>query len=78
MKKKKWYQFWIIKRCDNCGMFSPPIFDNNPRLCVNCASTRGLYGAVNDPTIKLKTSGKINNWKLQFPIKMSWCGWWKL
>lgn len=66
-----------IKRCDNCGRFNPPIFDNNPRLCAVCATPDGFYDAVNS-YIPMKANGKINYWKLQFPFTFNWRGWWKL
>lgn len=77
MKEKKWYQFWLQKRCDNCGKFNPPILGGNPRLCKACAgpkeSGRYMYQMENEA---LATNGKINYWRIQFPFAISWRGWW--
>lgn len=64
-----------IRRCDNCGKFNPPILGGNPRLCAACATPDGFYSM---PGEKLRALGKINYWKLQFPFRIQWRGWWTL
>jgi len=72
----KWFR---IKRCDNCGRFNPPLFDNNPRLCGACVEPRGFYKKVGEKDFDaIGANGKINYWTLQFPISIQWKGWWKL
>jgi hypothetical protein len=64
-----------IKRCDNCGKFNPPIFENNPRLCAACAVPNGFYALQREKN-RIGANGKISYWHLQFPIRISWRGWW--
>jgi hypothetical protein len=69
-----------VKRCDHCGRFNPPIFDNNPRLCASCAEPGGCYrksgsGKISEP-LAMGANGKINYWQLQWPF--SWRGLWRL
>lgn len=68
-----------VKRCDNCGAFNPALFDNNPRLCGECAEPRGFYKKLGEKDINaIGANGKINWWSLQLPIKIYFRGWWRL
>lgn len=64
-----------VKRCDNCGRVNPPILDGNPRLCAACATPGGFYKTE---TGTLGANGKINWWRLQWPFRIVWRGWWTL
>lgn len=62
-------------RCDNCGTFNPRTLGGNPRLCgePGCATPDGFYSMHGEP---LRANGKINLWRLQFPFRIEWRGWW--
>lgn len=66
-----------VRRCDNCGKINPRKYANNSRLCgeSKCKDYKGFYKLKGEP---LGTNGKVGRWTIQFPISISWCGWWTL
>lgn len=64
-----------IKKCDNCGKINPKLYENNPRLCGECVTENGFYKLNNS---NLGANGKINLYKIQFPFRIYWRGWWTL
>lgn len=70
-----------VLRCDNCGKINPPHFDDNPCLCGACACPGGFYTSAIVPDVPgpiMGTNGKVCRYRLQFPFRLVWRGWWTL
>ena len=59
-----------IRRCDNCGKVNPKTWKGNERLC----GEKGCLVGEHNPW----SCGKVGWWKFQFPIRISWIGFWRL
>ncbi len=66
-----------FRRCDACGKIDPPRYNGNDRLCGSekCLTLGGFYRASGED---VGTNGKVGWWRLRFPIRIQWRGWWTL
>ena len=66
-----------IRKCDSCGKINPKRFEGNDRLCGEeaCVSEEGFYRKALGV---LGTNGKVGWYRLQWPLRIRWRGWFGL
>lgn len=78
---RPWRRLWLRlarrRMCDGCGRRNPKWFEDNPRLCGECAVPGGLYKTGHDHRA-IGANGKIGLYRLRWPIRFYWQGWWTL